>query len=411
MGVNNFHKFIKEKYNCIEQNNFISFDNVYIDLNYCLHMCAYISNDINQLYYNLYKFIDGILQETQPKISITFACDGIPPISKMELQRKRRIIIKNQNNKIDTSIFTCGTNFMNTLELNMSNYLTYIKNIYKVKINFLDNKIDEAELKLKRKLMKDKGTRIFVTNDADVILMLSTLDNYDNVYVYCKNKNEIGILSIKNLIECHTNLYGKSKYPNLDFTVINIMMGNDYFPKLQFITFDKLWDVYKLVIKYDSNGLVNIDKNKNISFNKDFMTLFMTYLLLSINKRYDKKINIDTIDKNVYNSYMDGLLWCIDMYYTGVCTRYNYIFNHKIMPNPYNILINLPNSKYIVYKTIYSSPINNDLYLLIILPHLSTNKKYSKFIKKFNYLYAQPLTTQIIEKLQIEFDSYTNSNE
>src|SRR5690606_2292425 len=98
----------------------------------------------------------------------------------------------------NTILLTCGTDFMLGVYNKISNYIKFITHIYNIKVELLDCNIDEAELKLKKKMMdnieqdtENKDTHLFVTNDADVIVMLTTLKNYSNVYVYCKMKYNV----------------------------------------------------------------------------------------------------------------------------------------------------------------------------------------------------------------------------
>lgn len=391
MGITDFHKFIKQHYiNSFKSEWLPHYDHVYIDINYCLHYCSYGARNINDIYIRFYKFIENILLELSPTKSIVFGSDGSAPLAKLLLQRKRRLMMS-QNIGLESLslMFTPGTEFMKNLNNKMENFLKYINMLFNVDVIFLQSDIDEAELKLKNKMQENinkypSDSHIFVTNDADVIVMLATLDNYKNTFIFCKSKDNIEILSMNKLIDLHTDRVGCSLYPHLDFAFIGILMGNDYLPKLSFINYDNIWEAYKKV--NDPVGLVN----KN-NINSKFMIKFLGTLISLMKKRFVDNFIIDTLYHPLYDNYLDGLTWCFDMYQTSICKRYNYMYNYTESPHPVGLLFYISKypEKLILKKEIFS-PINPTLYSILVLPKTSMSlidKIYHPFIEKNNILY------------------------
>lgn len=441
MGISNFHDFIRTNYqkafNDIKSTD--TYSHVYIDINYALHYCAYgVKNEV-ELFDKLYDFFDNILKLVQPTKSVIFSIDGLAPLSKMILQRKRRNIIapKNSNKKtndnFNTILLTCGTDFMLSVYDKISNYIKFIKYIYNIEVELLDCNIDEAELKLKKRMMdnieqdkENKDTHLFVTNDADVIVMLTTLKNYSNVYVYCKMKYNINnyskqiiqILSIKKLIDLHSqsiNSHHNKTNLNYDFAAISILMGNDYIPKIYSLTFDKLWNAYKNTIKNYPDGLIQVDeKTYEFNINIEFLHNLFIILLVNTKKHFINKSSIHNTNEELYQNYFDGFTWCLDMYIRGKCSRYDYVFIHDCNPMIYGVLTYInscPHYLTLVEKsTLHNSldkPLDRILYLICVIPEESiydmVDKKYHVFIKKNKNIYNTKLTHDIINKLSNSF--------
>ena len=141
MGINNFHSWINKQYNSSVKYKWLqTYDNVYIDLNYALHYVASTTDNNSEelIYEKLYDFISDMLQLTEPQKKVILASDGIPPISKLSLQRKRRLEksqCTNNDLKFNTIQFTPGTKFMETLEIKMKPYFDKLSIFYNIPIN------------------------------------------------------------------------------------------------------------------------------------------------------------------------------------------------------------------------------------------------------------------------------------
>lgn len=373
MGIKDFYKNIKLKYSDAFSSTWKDcYDYIYIDLNFVLHTMSYSNNaDDIDVFNNLFIFLDMILRNIVPQKEIIFSCDGVAPLSKLVTQRKRRsVLLKSdiKKDKFDTINLTCGTLFMNELKSKMNDYMTFLKYTYSVDVIFLEHTIDEAELKIKKKLddniLKDKeGTHLIYSNDADVVVMTALNDNYEKIYIMTSIGDNL--LSIGKLLELHIQKYGKSKNFNLDFTAINILLGNDYIPKIACVDFDKIWNVYKIIVELNKNGLIN----KDMTINQDFLLNLINGIIATTRPHYIQKYVHKISETDMYKNYFDGFTWCLDTYKTGVCVRYNYMYNYKIPPHPLGIAIHLNNEKTIttLNKNTYNA-LNPVLYSSLVMP-------------------------------------------
>jgi len=393
MGIKDFHKNIKSNYPKSFSNKFLEFyDHILIDINFALHYCSYGAKNEEELFKRLYSFFDYILNDLTPTKSLTVASDGVAPLAKLILQRKRRLnITKTEITKDFSSImFTTGSEFMINLEEKLSEYFKFVEKSYCIKVNYMDAKIDEAELKLKKKIMdimeeNIHDSFIFVTNDADVIIMLATLKNISNVYVYCKSGKENEILSMGKLLDEHTTKVGITLNYGNDFALINTMLGNDYLPKINLLDFNKIWTAYTDICKYYKDGIIT----NECKINKKFLNKLMTYIIISLKKGFIKKIKIDQIDNTIYENYFDGLTWCFNMYNTGICNRYDYMYVNKLNPNPFGIICNIKNKNILKLNNTIFDPIDSILYTILVLPQSGKkliHKKYYDFIDNINKL-------------------------
>ena len=398
MGIKDFHKCIKQRYPKAFSTKLLeSYDHLLVDINFALHYCSYGANSEEDIYNRLYVFFDYLLQDITPTKSITVASDGVAPLAKLVLQRKRRLNISKIagiTKDFSTLIFTPGTEFMINLESKLKNYFKYVENSYCIKINYMDSVNDEAELKLKQKIQEIQEINyndsfIFVTNDADVIAMLATLKNTSNVYVYNRSSKENEIISMGKLLDEHTKDVGMTMTYGNDFCLISTMLGNDYIPKINCIDYNKIWLAYKKLSNIYKTGLIDDNCIININFFSDLMK----QILINLKKGFIKKIKIDEIDPEIYKDYFDGLTWCYNMYKTGKCTRYNYMYENDFSPNPLGIICALQiNKQFINLDKSINEPTNVVLYGILALPKSSKKliqNKYHKFIEQSNKLYEQ----------------------
>jgi 5'-3' exonuclease len=421
MGITNFHKYIKQKYsNAFKACWLNSYDHVYIDINFALHYCSYGANNVQEIYNRLIKFIDGILQELVPKKSLVICTDGSAPLSKLLLQRKRRLtmsrkldIDKVDNVQCSSLIFTPGTEFMQNLNKKLEKYLNYVKTIYVIKVEHLDSNIDEAELKLKYKMSEniknnDTDSHVIVTNDADVVVMLASLENYSNSYIFCKSNHENETLSMAKLIDLHTDNVGTTVNAGLDFVAISIMLGNDYLPKINYVNFDKLWNAYKHVAEIYPNGLI-LDNDMNI--NKKFLIKLLLEIVFHTKKGFINNFYLSASYGSIYKNYFDGYTWCLHTYKTGQCTRYNYMYGFQNGPHPLGLIFNLEmDNSLLKLNTECYSPLSPVLYAMLVLPKASMeliNTKYHDFLKSTNILYDE----ECCEKCQDYYKDLKKLNE
>jgi hypothetical protein len=232
----------------------------------------------------------------------------------------------------------------------------------------------------------DIDTHIIVTNDADVVIMLTTLNNLVNTFTLTIYFDKNEIISIGSLLDLHTNKYGSSINPHYDFTFVNLMMGNDYLPKIKLVDFEKIWASYAKVLNIIPSGIIN----DNLEINKIFLVKMFNNLIITSKQKF---LNSFDPTEKLYENYCDGLTWCFHTYHSGICKRYDFMYEHKDAPHPMGLVINIINNEYILLlnNKIYP-PINPILYTILVLPINSQyliDEKYHKFMNKHNILYNE----------------------
>jgi len=404
MGIHNFHKWLKD--NCSKcytstRTPFIS-EYVYIDINFALHNCIYGTKSYGVLIKKLIGFIDNALNSVIPAKKIVLATDGPAPFAKLLLQRKRRLQMARKlddtdiNDKTITPLwFTPGTNFMVTIDKELKGYFDSLQKRFNITVDALFSGSDEAEVKLMRSLIKNNkhatDRHTFISNDADVVVMTSSIVNFSNVYIGIKSNKEIELFNIGKFVS-HLNVVtdNKNLNSNVDFAMLSLMMGNDYLPKILCVTFEKLWDCYKKTLKKCKISLVTIDNR----INPIFMTELMSYLCVSMTYGWIQKFRPIDLNVMMYKDYLEGLTWCLDIYRTGECRKYDYMYDYD-PPHPLGILYYLKfiDSNIKVEYPLKPIHIMPELYALLLLPKKAKcliNKKYHKLMDtQLKFLYEE----------------------
>ncbi|ARF09133.1 XRN 5'-3' exonuclease [Catovirus CTV1] len=383
MGIHNFHKWAKKNYpDCSKKiiNN-VTTEHLYIDINFCLHNVAYNTTSSVTLLKKLCTFIENMILKITPNKTLTLATDGPAPYAKLLLQRERRQNISkymdiSSKNEINPMCFTPGTIFMTELGIKMKDFIIKLKQKYKVDVFEYFNGPDEAELKLIRQLLINhknhpNDKHIILSNDADVCVMSTSLHCYDKIYIAVKSQKEIELFDIKEFGQILKVPYIENNMMNYDLSFILLLMGNDYLPKLSYISFDGLIKCYKLVLFKNKFGIINKDFTLNINFMQDLMV----FLAINFkNSGWYKSFYATAYNKEMYNNYLQGLIWCIDTYRTAICSKYDYMYQYNASPHPLGIWYYL-----VLYEVQNISknptPIPEHIYALLVLP-----KKANKFI-------------------------------
>jgi 5'-3' exonuclease len=408
MGITNFYKWIKAEYsNCIKPISDECYNHVYIDMNYLLHMCVYDCDNFDILMKKIETVVLDICIKTQPSDSLNIFCDGTSPFAKLILQRERRFNKDNNESMSHLLHFTPGTIFMKSIPDKLKKTLNTIEKQFNIEINIDVIEPGEAEIKIKNKLLENyhkniNKSHILITNDADVILILTSHESYNKCHILLKHE----ILSINKLINEHIKKYGKSHYSYLDFSFLNLFLGNDYLPKLYYVTNKNLWDAYKFNISLldDSKRfLIKFNDNKIIINYTLLFDIFNT-LLIKISR---KKINNTDYDDDIYKNYFDGLIWNLKMYNIGICNDYYYYCKIKKPIDILNLIMYLSDKKndYNDYN-IENKPITSELCSILILPESGKeliDNKYHKFIDKINKKINIYDKKFILTKINLEF--------
>jgi hypothetical protein len=423
MGIKDYHKWMKQSYPNAFKTQWLDFyDHLYIDINYLVHYVHYGSKTQNQILYKFFSCIERLVKTYNPTKSIIIANDGPAPIAKLLLQRERRIIasreIKGDTKELNTSslIYSPGTEFMDTIKEKIETFMEKIKLFYCIDVDYMIGCEGEAELKLKEKMAENikknkNDTHIIISSDADVIAMFGTFEYTDYYKIFiCCNIKTMEVISVGELMNYHTDKYGFSNKFGLDFTLISILLGNDYLPKISFCDLDKMWNSYKLFVDEYKDGLVDDKLNININF----FTEILNGIISKTKYHYINKFSLDSFNLPLYSNYMEGMLWCLNMYNNGKCSRYNYMYQCDDSPHPYGLIMHLKLYPEIAKfnDEIYKS-LNKNLYAILVLPQKAIeliNKKYHDFANNYDILYEEELCEDCV-KLHIEKSKYTREEE
>jgi 5'-3' exonuclease len=391
MGITNFNKWLHSNYpNVFTKINRKEYDNVYIDLNPILHVGINKAKNKKDLIKRIIWLTDEVLRHVIPKKRIIFSTDGIPSFAKMILQRERRINmvknleIKNTDNFMNPIILTPGTDFMNELPSLLNEYFDKLKEKFShLKIyELISIEHGESEFKLFNK-MKDiikenfNQSNILISNDADVIIMALSISNgSNNICVGTSGK----VYEEINLNTLLTSLNNKSKHSHLDYTLLMLLMGNDYIPKLNYINLTKALPVYYSVCKKDQ---LVIKEGENYTVNNKLLGKII-FRLFGKNKNFKIK-NLEELNFNKIENYLEGLIWCLNDYHNSKSSNMFFMYNYPklgIPPNELYYFLSMRHNKikYPQMKTEISiDKVNRKIYPAIVLPYKM------KFLVKNNY--------------------------
>lgn len=407
MGIQKYHTWLSEKfpgaYIPIKGNNIYEY--IYLDVNYLLHNAIYDTENEEEFIEKLFLSFDIIFSNFIATKKIFFSLDGPSSYAKILLQRKRRSdhVQEIVEGTFSSICLTPGTNTMTKVEEYIKQYSKKLQLKYKYikpEIEIASaNTPDEGEIKICNKVIEN-GTHnindkhLIIGNDSDLIVLSMAMKPVYNINLLVKRNNKNELLSIAKLLilHCkHINKKGninKLSTSNLrnDFVIISIMMGNDYLPKIGNISYGKLWEVYYNFIKYQHKTITN-DNNFNID-------VFEQFIYAVYKKIPNKIVSINTYNYDRVKNYTDGLLWCLQMYKTGKCPKYDYAYDYNDMIHPFELLFYIVSEKDKI-NTVFqeTEPIPAEIYSLIVMPKKAKfliPKKYHKLINnELSYLYKK----------------------
>jgi len=395
MGISNFQQYIRRTYHKAWQSEWNkSYDNVYIDLNNVLHHVCYLAKDTKDLTIRFLDYLNGIIKKIPPKKRLILVADGPAPLAKLLLQRKRRLeMLKFAENDIlqsDTEYLNLnlspGTAFMGNLEKSMDGFIKYVKSKHNVEIIISVVESGEGEIKIKKYLQKIQSnnpndTHIVYSGDSDMILILFTSNNLDNIY---QALNKDNIISYGILYNQHIELFGSTLSTKQDFVFLNMFMGNDYIPKVAYLKLENLWDAYKLLSPFFPNGLVSYNCY-DVKIDPIFLHDLLYVSTKKIQKRFMNMFKISDLKKSCYDNYVKGLYWTYTMYTSGECADYKYLYDADDSPHVTGVMLSLiAQSEFKVNK---SNPIDIDLYGILLIP-----EKAKSLLTKEQILIAEKLT-------------------
>lgn len=382
MGITNYHTWLEETYPQAHiqiQNNNI-YDYIYIDSNHILHHSIYNITTLEEFFDKIRHFFDVIFSNFIAKKAVYINIDGPSTYAKILLQRERRGNM-DCSKELSPLVLTPGTKVMEQIESVIHGYVEDLKQYYmQFKPEFYisgNDEYGEGEIKVCKQIIANKiGTHLVIGNDSDLVVLSMAIKPIVDINILFKAKYANKLVSIKKLIELHAEKIGLTQ--NLanscmrdDFVIVSLLMGNDYFPKISCIKNTKIWDVYFKFIKKEKCFMMK----DGCRYGKRF-EMFMVELFNSLSIKYKKEIVYDFGGTRLY---LEGLLWCLNMYQTGECSKYDYVYDKKSQ-HPFMIAI-LANEHYVVPKSLVH-PINSKLYPVFVLP--SGAKEF--VIEKYKYL-------------------------
>ncbi len=421
MGIDNFHNWLKDNYkqcfiSCSKKN---IYNYIYIDANHILHNSMNGAKTEEAFVSKLYSVLDLLFCNFLATKKIVIAIDGTSPYSKIILQRKRRSQgIKNvDTNKLNSLHLTPGTDFMDRVNNYMEKYIEKMEKKYKfVKVEFEispTTEPDEGEIKIFRKILKYSkddpySDHLVIGNDADLVILAMALKKTNNIHILIRHKKFIELLDVDELTNKFCGIVPSmllnTKNWKHDFCMVSLMMGNDYLPKLNYIKYETIWKSYFDTIKQTRKSLI-----ENCHFNRSVMIKFFENIILNISNHF-RKFNKKKYNENMIGDYLEGLLWCLKMYESGTCPKYDYTFNYKRSPSPCDILHYLKNKKGVIsIPSSKTPPINSNIYTLLLIPKKARNlipKKYQKLVDNdLKYIYEME-DCKICNKLRSKLSYY-----
>lgn len=394
MGIGEYYPFLKFYHPSIfvDCNGKTVFDVILFDTNYVLHYCSYSSKNESDYDKVLYGFLNDVLTKYIGTKHIIFAIDGPSTYSKIPVQRKRRfgMSLDNHTDQISSVHLTPGSTFMKKivglLKIFIENFKKKLNHICP-KFTIIPSEIkDEGEIKILQKIIEignnsdyDNPSFLIIGNDADII-SLSVASCVNNIYIL-KDKKNGTMISVNNLVISHHNKINEenpiSNIEDIDkqikqnisveFSLISTLMGNDYLPKLRGVGYKKLWNVYLSSKKSTNFELVDPNNCLNIQG----FQIFVHSIYKSLTKKF-KQYEMTEYDGNNISSYLDGLAWCVTMYNTGSCPKYdyshcNYIGIHPKYISLYLSYIESPQINKILPPSSNVEPLHSDIYGLILI--------------------------------------------
>jgi len=416
MGIANFQKFTKSVYGGAYRNIWKrSYDNIYFDLNHILHHVGYVANSRQNIYSRLKDYLVNILRSTYPTKRVILTADGPAPLAKLLVQRKRRLqmirgMSEDQEIESTSSLnFTPGSDFMMMMMKELEDLVQYLITQYNVEVILNLTDPNEGEIKIKSKILEyskecPTDTHLISSGDSDMILLLASCERVDGLYMILSKDDTI---SIGEMMRLHREKYGGTATTGDDFMFINLLMGNDYTPKLGLIKMENIWESYKKICDCYPDGMVQTDGD-NVTIDPMF---FHDLIYWTINKspKHLQFLDFKEIDQPVYDSYIEGLVWCFGMYRSGICKCYQYIYCNENSPNPWGVVFNIMVKN--VHKLRTTKPIDSNVYGLLLIPEKASNlldrsKKQTllKVVEKFPIIYEEEKCAECAENYKLSQD-------
>lgn len=405
MGIKGYQKWLKDQFGSIfymPQHRSFTTDHLYIDANHILHIVLSRVQDKGKFLTAFRGALARIIEKIVVKKSITIAIDGVAPYAKIETQRERRKLY-GKDIDLDRLSFlhlTPGTEYMELLQKNLDEFIAYHSKESKYKsikyYNLGPTLPGEGEIKVIKRLQKNAKksfgeSHLIIGNDADLVIIAS-MANVNNVHIGIQ-RNGLTVMNIDKICQLHFRSVLNNEMGfrlKNDFGFLSLLLGNDYFPKMQAIKQEYIWEAYKASHYRYKYSLLNnkgvIDRNK--------LLYILTSLSHQVIKSY-RKVDTKHIDpKNgLCRDYMKALYWCSLMYQTGECPEEQFIYHHKKAPKPCELMSYVLLGGDIEFDFNSTKPLPFKLCALVVLPKKArelVSNKYQKLIDgKLNFMYEE----------------------
>ncbi len=375
MGVERFFSSLKRDYNFIHNTKKVSCEHLLIDFNSIVHVTSQFllekekkNTNITKeefetiLIENVGKYIEDLIENNLDKIkllTITICVDGVPTMSKIYEQKKRRYMgeILSKMNSIPSSFswsrnnISPGTDFMNNLMeyLNSSIFEEKIKklcaNLKHFNVSDI-NQMGEGEIKImhyidilikKKDYQRDKFVVYSPDSDVIILLLLKSVENLDIFMLRYDQQLSTYDLPVYSLIDINhfknilfeliqSKIEKKLDINNviMDLVYILTVFGDDFLPKLETLRVNTdiklILDHY--IVNLIKNGYIIDSSNKSkYCINTENFLQFLTMLekkesyFLRRNARYHVISNINRISDiigykmNILREYIINYLW------------------------------------------------------------------------------------------------------
>eukprot|EP01026_Neomeris_dumetosa_P073159 TRINITY_DN7499_c0_g1_i15.p1 TRINITY_DN7499_c0_g1~~TRINITY_DN7499_c0_g1_i15.p1 ORF type:complete len:547 (-),score=44.29 TRINITY_DN7499_c0_g1_i15:312-1817(-) len=308
---------------------------------------------------NVMDLLLGLLIQLHPKQSLSIMLDGPAPLSKLSLQRVRRVAtfargmtskkrkLKRRNNRrsrggiqhrsgrfnedgtvtgLSVLGITPGTMFMSQVHVIIEEIITEILLMDDWKhltIRFSDScEAGEGEIKIVKQVQKDyehnpNEVHVVVGSDSDLIL-LSMASGNPNVFVL-QGTWRRDLMSQHSLV----NLWGSDRSHFLDFVMLIIMsFGNDYLPGIKGVASSSILGVYRRLRElqeYKETSLTQCGQDGTITFNWPMLQeLFQKIGVL----KKQNPVSMQNYYVKTCQNYFIQLRWNLQMYVKGSCDDY-----------------------------------------------------------------------------------------
>ena len=256
MGIPFYFRYLLNKHKNILLDQYKGCDYLCFDYNCLIHRCAAVVASKKfpnkealhaEILSAIKQFTIKLIELLQPKKGVYLAVDGVPPLAKIQQQRKRRYMslyekkFKHEANSMwNSNIVTPGTTFMEELSLCLSTISA------DVEVTVSDWKeAGEGEHKIFHYLGQHPPSSVVIYGlDADMI-MLSLMHPEHNI-VLAREKECISMLepqiqhfSVVDICHLRKLLMARMGSTDIssvfDYIVLCMFVGNDFIPPMSFL--------------------------------------------------------------------------------------------------------------------------------------------------------------------------------